>query len=123
MDASSQGADGALAQALARAGLELREEAGEDGRPTFVVAGNTFANREILKRHGGRWSRRRQGWVFERADGLHGVAAILPADGATPPVGLSDAPAAYDADPVSFTRLRKKAQNAGHRHRLRPRFL
>jgi DNA repair protein RadC len=123
MDASSQGADGALAQALARAGLELREEAGEDGRPAFVVAGNTFANREILKRHGGRWSRRRGGWVFERADGLRGVAAVLPTDGAAPPVGLSDAPAAYDADPASFTRLRKKAQNAGHRNRLRQRFL
>jgi hypothetical protein len=123
MDASPHGADGALAQALARAGLELREEAGEDGRPAFVVAGNTFANREILRRHGGRWSSRRQGWVFDRAERLREVAAGLPAEGTTRPRGLSDAPATYETDAVSFTRLRKKAQNAGHRNRLRQRFL
>jgi DNA repair protein RadC len=123
MDAMADGSAGDLAAALARAGLELREEAGEDGRRSFVVAGNTFANKEILKRHGGRWSSRRGGWVFDRADGLRGVAAVLPAAGTAPPRGMSDAPAAYEADGVSFTRLRKKAQNAGHRNRLRQRFL
>jgi DNA repair protein RadC len=37
--------------------------------------------------------------------------------------GLADAPAPFEPDRPSFTRLRKQAQNAGHRNRLRARFL
>ena len=51
------------------------------------------------------------------------LADALPANGASAPGGLHDAPATYEADRPSFTRLRKRAQNAGHRNRLRQRFL
>jgi len=113
-----------LQDALARAGLELRETPAEGGGAEFLVVGNTFANREILKRHGGRWSRRRQAWVFGSLEPIREVAGALPAEGGgATGAGLADAPATYEGERASFRELRKRAQNAGHRNRLRQRFL
>ncbi len=106
-----------LIATLRQAGLLLRETPGDDG--TVLVSGNTFAYREILKGCGGRWSQRRQSWVFESAAPIERLAQAVPAQ--TP--GLADAPATYDAETASFGRRRKSSQQSGHRNRLRQRFL
>lgn len=118
----------ALVAVLSRVGLELQEIAGNDGTE-YLVSGNTFAHRELLKGCGGRWSQRRQSWVFAACDPVARLAAAIPAED-TPPEfapglapGLADAPIAYEADSGSFSRRRKNAQQSGHRNRLRRRFL
>jgi DNA repair protein RadC len=112
-----------VAAALSRAGLELRETPDEAAGGRYQVGGNTFAHKELLKRAGGRWSAQRQCWLFATLVPLEQLAAALPAPVAGSPGGLADAPAPFEADRPSFTRLRKQAQNAGHRNRLRQRFL
>jgi DNA repair protein RadC len=107
-----------LVATLRHAGLELQESS--DGEAAYLVSGNTFAHREILKGCGGRWSQRRQGWVFESAAPIERLAAALPADGVP---GLADAPATYEPEVASFSRRRRSAQQSGHRNRLRQRFL
>src|SRR5918996_1756563 len=104
-----------LLASLRRAGLELRES-----DAAYLVSGNTFPHRELLKGCGGRWSQRRQSWVFESAVPIERFAAALPTEGAP---GLADAPASYQPEAASFSRLRKSAQQSGHRNRLRQRFL
>ncbi|MGH6920120.1 MAG: hypothetical protein ACREJ0_20730, partial [Geminicoccaceae bacterium] len=64
MDGQRPGAfQPALVEALSRAGLELQETVGDGGDAEYLISGNTFANRELLKRCGGRWSQQRQRWV------------------------------------------------------------
>jgi DNA repair protein RadC len=114
-----------LLATLHRAGLELQEDAGDGdagpgGATAYLISGNTFALRELLKGCGGRWSQRRQSWVFGSAAPIERLAAALPAEGAP---GLADAPATYEVEAASFGRLRKSAQQSGHRNRLRQRFL
>ena len=109
-------------EALGRAGLELREDADADGG-RYEVTGNTFAHKDLLKRVGGRWRATRQCWGFDSLELIARLAAALPANGTAAARGLADAPAPYDQDRPSFARLRKRAQNAGHRNRLRTRFL
>ena len=112
-----------LIEALSRAGLELREAPDQAGAARYLVSGNTFAHRELLKRHGGSWDRDRQSWAFASPEPLRQLAAALPANGQAPQGGLADAPAPYAQEVRSFRALRKRAQNAGHRNRLRARFL
>jgi DNA repair protein RadC len=113
----------ACAAALHCAGLELREQIEEGNGKAFLLLGNTYANKELLKRHGGRWSHSRQGWVFDSLERIRELATALPAAGNAPPGGLADAPTAFEAEPPSFAKLRKQAQNSGHRNRLRARLL
>jgi DNA repair protein RadC len=113
----------ACVEALGRAGLELREQAEEGNGKAFLLQGNTYANKELLKRHGGRWSRSRQGWVFESLEPIRDLATALPANGEAHVGGLADAPTAFEAETPSFGKLRKQAQNSGHRNRLRTRLL
>ena len=108
--------------ALGRAGLELREDA-DAGSGRYEVTGNTFAHKDLLKRVGGRWRATRQCWGFDSLEAIARLAAALPANDAAAASGLADAPVPYDQDRPSFARLRKQAQNAGHRNRLRTRFL
>jgi DNA repair protein RadC len=112
-----------LLEALTRAGLELHEDADQAGATRYLLSGNTYANKELLRRHGGSWDRDRQGWTFASFEPLRALAAALPAAGQAPERGLADAPVAYESEARSFARLRKTAQNAGHRNRLRQRFL
>jgi DNA repair protein RadC len=107
-----------LLASLRRAGLELQESG--DGEAAYLVSGNTFAHRELLKVCGGRWSQRRQSWVFESAAPVERFAAALPGEAAP---GLADAPVTYEAEAASFGRRRRSAQQSGHRNRLRQRFL
>ena len=113
----------ACVSALHRAGLELCEHAEDGNGNAFLLQGNTFANKELLKRYGGRWSRTRQGWLFDSLEPIRDLASALPATGEVPPGGLADAPAAFEAETPSFAKLRKQAQNSGHRNRLRARLL
>ncbi len=113
----------AVGEALSRVGLELREDSVSTGTTEFAVAGNTYPHKELLRRAGGRWSARRQAWVFGALEPLERLAAILPANGQAAARGLADAPTPFEAEAASFARLRKQAQNAGHRNRLRERFL
>ena len=113
----------ACVSALHRAGLELREHAEEGNGKAFLLQGNTFANKELLKRYGGRWSRTRQGWLFNSLEPIRDLASALPATGEVPSGGLADAPAAFEPATPSFVKLRKRAQNSGHRNRLRARLL
>jgi DNA repair protein RadC len=106
-----------LLATLRRAGLELQESGA--GEPAYLVTGNTFPHRELLKGCGGRWSQRRQSWVFDSCDPIERLAAALPAEG----TGLADAPATFEGETASFGRRRKSAQQSGHRNRLRQRFL
>jgi DNA repair protein RadC len=106
-----------LVATLRQAGLELQETG--DAGAAYLVSGNTFAHRELLKGCGGRWSQHRQGWVFESA-AIVRLAQAIPAEGAP---GLADAPATYEAETTSFSRRRKLSQQSGHRNRLRQRFL
>jgi DNA repair protein RadC len=106
-----------LVATLRQAGLELRETPDDDG--AFLVSGNTFAHRELLKGCGGRWSQRRQSWVFPSAAPIERLAEGITAQ----PPGLADAPATYEAETASFSRRRKSSQQSGHRNRLRQRFL
>ena len=111
----------ACVEALHRAGLELREQTEEGNGTEFLLHGNTYANKELLKRHGGRWSRSRQVWVFDSLEPIRDLATALPATGESHAGGLADAPAPYNADRRS-RRFRRKHYH-GHRERLRTRFL
>ena len=113
----------ACVSALHRAGLELREHAEDGNGKAFLLEGNTFANKELLRRYGGRWSRTRQAWLFDSLEPIRDLASALPATGEAPSVGLADAPAAFEPATPSFVKLRKRAQNSGHRNRLRARLL
>ncbi|HEX6143793.1 MAG TPA: DNA repair protein RadC [Geminicoccaceae bacterium] len=110
-----------LVDALQRAGLELREDrAGQAAE--FLVSGNTFAHRDVLRRAGGRWSKRRQAWVFTERTPVELLAVSLPEAPPEAGSGLHDAPLPYDARPETFNQKKKSTQNAGHRNRLRRRF-
>ena len=113
----------ACVSALHRAGLELREHAEDGNGKAFLLEGNTFANKELLRRYGGRWSRTRQAWLFNSLEPIRDLASALPATGEAPSIGLADAPAAFEPATPSFVKLRKRAQNSGHRNRLRARLL
>jgi DNA repair protein RadC len=113
----------ACVSVLHRAGLELREHAEEGNGTAFLLQGNTFAHKELLKRYGGRWSRAQQGWLFDSLEPIRDMASALPANGEASARGLADAPAAFEAAAPSFAKLRKRAQNSGHRNRLRARLL
>jgi DNA repair protein RadC len=113
----------ACVSVLHRAGLELREHAEEGNGTAFLLQGNTFVHKELLKRYGGRWSRAQQGWLFDSLEPIRDMASALPANGEVSARGLADAPAAFEAAAPSFAKLRKRAQNSGHRNRLRARLL
>ena len=92
----------ACVSALHRAGLELREHAEDGNGKAFLLEGNTFANKELLRRYGGRWSRTRQAWLFDSLEPIRDLASALPPTGEVPSVGLADAPAAFEPATPSF---------------------
>jgi DNA repair protein RadC len=109
------------AEALSRAGLELHENGERSADEPFLLRGNTYANKELLKRHGGRWSRTRQSWVFPSLDPIRELATALPTNGEAPAGGLADAPASYAS--ARGSRRWRRQHYHGHRERLRTRFL
>jgi DNA repair protein RadC len=117
---ADRGIDACVA-ALQRAGLELREHEELGNGSEYLLHGNTYANKELLRKYGGRWSHSRQGWVFESLEPIRDLATALPANDEVPPGGLADAPATYNVERAS-RRFRRKHYH-GHRERLRTRFL
>jgi DNA repair protein RadC len=91
-----------VAAALAEVGLALEP----DGVGGFLVAGDTYPHRELIKGRGGRWSGERRRWRFAF-------------DGGEAP-GLAEAPAGYQERPAGGGAPRK--HYLGHRARLRDRF-
>lgn len=91
--------------ALDTAGLNVREHAGEDGRPLYIVFGNTLPHRATLRELGGRWDKLQQAWLFDSEDSLPRLADALAA---------RPAPAAGD---------NARPHYWGHRQRLRQRFM
>ena len=92
--------------ALADAGLALRETGKSGSTLHFVVDGDTYHNRELIKQQGGRWLPSHQRWFFSF-------------DGAGAPAGLAEATApAFTGPPVV-----KQRHYHGHRDRLRQRFV
>jgi DNA repair protein RadC len=97
--------------ALKEAGLALVPDETEEGG--CAVVGDTFPHRELIKRHGGRWSGARRRWLFAFDEA--GARRRSP-EPATSPPGLAE-DAAGD-----FQGWGSKHYH-GHRERLRQRFL
>ncbi len=108
-----QAAEGvaSVVEALQRAGLALCEGAGEGGTPEYIVTGNTYANKDLLKALGARWSGSRRAWIF--SDALPGDRLVM---------GLAEAPAPFSTSNQPERRRDRKRYH-GHRERLRQRFL
>ncbi len=101
----------AFLQPLGKAGLEcLREEGGS----AYLLRGNTYRFRDLLRRHGGRWQPEHRAWRFEDAGALRALARDLEAGAESPP-GLAEAGAAFEEP--------KTRHYHGHRARLRARLL
>ncbi|MGH6943671.1 MAG: hypothetical protein ACREH6_05565, partial [Geminicoccaceae bacterium] len=100
--------DASVLDALGRAGLELRESTGDAGSPEFLVSGNTYPNKDLIKHHGGRWSRSRQGWVFSSLEPLEKLATSLPEGALAANGGLADAPATYAPERARPSRRRRE---------------
>lgn len=95
---------------LARFGLEcLRPEAEAEG---FLVRGNTYPLRDVLRRCGGRWRREATAWQLP-PEGVAALAEELERAGP----GLAEAPA------PTFEGAAGRRHYHGHRERLRTRFL
>ncbi|HET6519186.1 MAG TPA: DNA repair protein RadC [Geminicoccaceae bacterium] len=108
---------------LDRAGLELREApAAEGGGVEYLVRGNTFAYRDLLKEQGGRWSGSRRAWVFTGESPAARLAAALPAS-PPPPAGAPPGRGLSDTETPPFAAADSKPHYWGHRQRLRDRFL
>ena len=112
----------ACVSALHRAGLELREHAEEGNGTAFLLQGNTFAHKELLKRYGGRWSRAGKAGCSTRSSPFAIWRRRCRQTGrfhrAASPMRPRRSRRRRHPSP-----LRKRAQNSGHRNRLRARFL
>ncbi len=113
--------------ALAVIGLEIDTDRGAEGEPDYVVRGDTFRHKEVLKAHGGRWSKRRKAWVFQDKGAIERLGQAFACDHSsersTP--GFAEAPTQFQpAYPAKSTRPASgKPHYHGHRQRLRDRFL
>lgn len=100
----------AVAQALAEVGLALVADAGGGA---WLVEGETFRHRDLIKRHGGRWSATRRRWLFQFETAGGGMGFATPAG--RPPGLAEDGNAAFQGWGSKHYH--------GHRERLRQRFL
>ena len=113
-----------LPSTLAGVGLEIETDHEPGGGQRYVVRGDTFRHKDMLKAHGGRWSKSRRAWVFEDRGAIEclGVALIGDHGGAAKP-GLSEAPLSFhSSNKVKSTRPASAPHYHGHRQRLRERF-
>jgi DNA repair protein RadC len=103
---------------IAAAGLQVSEHADPDGVMRFVVRGRTRPHRDLLRKLGGSWDRRRSGWSFDGADPTEPIARVLGAAVAPSPRGLSE-----DGGPEESDAASAQPHYVGHRQRLRERFM
>jgi len=129
VEAAADASSPALAEVLRDAGLYIDESQWDGMACEYIVSGNTFNHKELLRKCGGRWSKRRNGWAFADHASLARVAEALrgraPNGDASTPSGLSDSPGPYVHDQTNRRRddRRKRKRYLGHRERLRDRFL
>jgi DNA repair protein RadC len=109
------------ASALASAGLEIEADPEAESGSAWLVRGNTFHHKDLLKAHGGRWSRSRGAWAFDDPSALDLLGAALAGDGvpASAP-GFAEAPMRFVGRQRAGTS--EKPHYHGHRQRLRERF-
>ncbi len=105
--------------ALAVFGLQVDCDQEAEGGRTYVIRGNTFRHKEILKAQGGRWSKSRGAWVFGDRQAIERLGSALAGESPMSAPGLADAPVRFD--PTMQTD--RKPHYHGHRQRLRERFL
>ncbi len=117
---------------LAVIGLEIDTDREPGGRRRYVIRGDTFRHKDMLKAHGGRWSKSRRAWVFDDRSAIERLGAALAGNTnvrSTP--GLAEAPLPFQqagevesTSPPSGTRPASGTPHYhGHRQRLRARFL
>ena len=114
--------------ALAAIGLHLEAERSVEDKPAYIIRGDTFRHKELLKQHGGRWSKSRRAWVFADQISIERLGAAFKADSISGPnPGLAETHQPFQqlgevqsARPASGT---PGKHYHGHRQRLRERFL
>lgn len=111
---------------LAGAGLHIDRDTKGDGGDGYVVSGNTFHHKDMLKAHGGRWSKSRGAWLFDQASMIERLCEAFGGNSAAGTPGLAEVPMAFDAVQTCQSKPTKAAASAphyhGHRQRLRARF-
>ena len=105
--------------ALAGFGLRVDRDREPAGGWTYVIRGNTFRHKDVLKAQGGRWSKSRGAWVFSDRQSIERLGSALAGESAMSAPGLADAPAPFDP----AMQADRKPHYLGHRQRLRERFL
>lgn len=117
--------------ALAGAGLLIESDPQANGDPAFVVRGNTFQHKDMLKAHGGRWSKSRGAWVFDDPGAVERLSQALSGAGMGSGVpGFAEAPMRFEPSAGLGQETRSKSGRTcqaphyhGHRKRLRARFM
>ena len=99
----------AVAAALAEVGLALVADTGGEA---WLVEGDTFRHRDLIKRHGGRWSATRRRWQF----------SFNPLAGTSSTAQVAQPPGLAEEGTLAFQSWGSKHYH-GHRERLRQRFL
>jgi len=118
---------------LADAGLQIRCDQQPERGDAFVVSGNTFHHKDMLKAHGGRWSKSRGAWVFDDQAMIERLCQAFDGEGNSAATsGFAEAPACFDASTAALSPtpdLLKSTKGPaapkhyhGHRDRLRARF-
>lgn len=79
-EGDQRGLDG---QVLADAGLTVAETTTNNGNPVWEIGGKSYENRELLKRLGGRFYRRKKVWSFYDGDPSAKIAEALRGEPAT----------------------------------------
>jgi hypothetical protein len=75
----------------ASSGITIERSEREEGGRVWWINGDTYPHRELLKRHGARWSKKRQAWYWVGAE-LPTAIRVLTANEAQPNVSQNEAP-------------------------------
>ena len=117
--------------ALAGVGLQISSDPHSEGGPAYVVSGNTFHYKDVLKAYGGRWSKSRGAWVFDDPQMIDRLGEALNGGATVAAPGFAEAPMHFQPS-AAVSRLERAANGAkgaepphywGHRKRLRARFM
>lgn len=114
-----------LPSALAHLGLEIDTDQEPGGGQSYIIRGNTFHHKDLLKAHGGRWSKSRRAWVFEDQGAIERLGSAFSAhDPTAAKPGFAEAQRPFlPSSMVQSTRSASDRHYHGHRQRLRERFL
>ncbi|MGI9437463.1 MAG: RadC family protein [Geminicoccaceae bacterium] len=93
------------ADRLARFGLEVAYQGETEGKPAYIIRGNTYPLNDCLEAAGGRWDQDQEAWMFDGEQALQMlIAQIEAADIIATGPGLNEAGSAFEgflpADPL-----------------------